>query len=52
MNTTAPKSLVNQIAIGIAPVSLLILLRVKKLPEPLLILGAAFVGIAAKALHR
>jgi chromate transporter len=48
----ARKSLVDPIALGIALVSLLILLRVKKLPEPLLILGAALVGVAVKALHR
>jgi chromate transporter len=47
----ARKSLIDPIAIGIALVSLLILLRVKKLPEPLLILGAALVGVAVKALH-
>jgi chromate transporter len=48
----ARKSLVDPIAIAIALVSLLILLRAKKLPEPLLILGAALVGVAVKALHR
>jgi chromate transporter len=48
----ARKSLVDRMAIAIALVSLLILLRVKKLPEPLLILGAALVGVASKALHR
>ncbi len=48
----ARKSLVDPTAIGIALVSLLILLRAKKLPEPLLILGAALVGIAVKTLHR
>ena len=48
----ARKSLVDPIAIGIALVSLLILLRVKKLPEPLLILGSALVGVAVKTLHR
>ena len=47
----ARKSLVDPIAIGIALVSLLILLRVKKLSEPLLILGAALVGIAVKELR-
>ena len=47
----ARKSLIDPIAIGIALVSLLILLRVKKLPEPLLILSAALVGVAVKALH-
>jgi chromate transporter len=47
----ARRSLVDPIAIGIALVSLLILLRVKKLPEPLLILGAALVGVAVKALR-
>jgi len=45
----ARRSLVDPIAIGIAVVSLLMLLRVKKLPEPVLILGAALVGIAVKA---
>jgi chromate transporter len=48
----ARRSLVDPIAIGIALASLLILLRVKKLPEPLLILGAAFVGIAVKSIPR
>src|SRR5258706_9289691 len=48
----ARKSLVDPIAIGIALVSLLILLRVKKLPEPLLILSAALLGIAIKAFPR
>jgi chromate transporter len=48
----ARKSLADPIAIAIALVSLLILLRVKKLPEPLLILGAALVGVTVKALHR
>jgi chromate transporter len=48
----ARKSLVDPIAIGIALVSLLILLRAKRLPEPVLILGAALVGIGAKALQR
>ena len=48
----ARKSLVDPIAIGIAVASLLILLRVKKLPEPLLICCAALVGIAVKALPR
>jgi chromate transporter len=47
----ARKSLVDPFAIGIALTSLLILLRVKKLPEPLLILGAALIGVAVKALH-
>jgi chromate transporter len=47
----ARRSLIDPIAIGIALVSLLILLRVRKLPEPLLILGAALVGVAVKALH-
>jgi chromate transporter len=47
----ARKSLVDPIAIGIALGSLLILLRVKKLPEPLLILGAALLGIAVKTLR-
>jgi chromate transporter len=47
----ARKSLVDPIAIAIAFVSLLILLRAKKLPEPLLILGAALVGVAVKALQ-
>jgi chromate transporter len=46
----ARKSLVDPIALGIALVSLLLLLRAKKLPEPVLILGAALVGIAVKAL--
>ena len=48
----ARKSLLDPVAIGIALISLLILLRVKKLPEPLLILCAALVGIAVKALPR
>jgi chromate transporter len=48
----ARKSLVDPLAIGIALVSLLILLRAKKLPEPLLILGAALVGVAVKAWHQ
>ena len=48
----ARKSLVDPSAMGIALVSLLLLLRVKKLPEPLLILGAALVGVAVKTLHR
>jgi chromate transporter len=48
----ARKSLVDPIAIGIALGSLVILLRVKKLPEPLLILSAALVGVAVKALHQ
>jgi chromate transporter len=48
----ARKSLVDPIAIGIAAASLLILLRVKRLPEPLLILGAALVGVVVKALPR
>jgi chromate transporter len=48
----ARKSLVDPISIGIALVSLMILLRVKKLPEPLLILGAALVGVAVKTLHK
>lgn len=47
----ARKSLVDPMAVGIALLSLLILLRVKKLPEPLLILGAALVGIALKTLR-
>jgi chromate transporter len=48
----ARKSLVDPSAIGIALGSLLILLRVKKLPEPLLILGAALLGVAVKELHQ
>jgi chromate transporter len=48
----ARRSLVDPIAIGIALVSLVILLRVKKLPEPLLIVAAALVGIAVKAIPR
>lgn len=48
----ARRSLVDPIAIGIALVSLLVLLRVKKLPEPLLILSAALVGIAVKTFHQ
>jgi len=48
----ARKSLIDPIAIGIAVSSLLLLLRAKKLPEPLLILGAALVGVAVKELHR
>ena len=48
----ARKSLVDPIAIGIALVSLLVLLRVKRLPEPLLIVGAALVGVAIKTWHR
>jgi chromate transporter len=47
----ARRSLIDPFAIGIALVSLLLLLRVKKLPEPLLILGAALVGIAVKELR-
>jgi len=47
----ARRSLIDPVAIGIALVSLLLLLRVKKLPEPLLILGAALVGVAVKAVH-
>jgi len=48
----ARRSLVDPIAIGIALASLLVLLGVKKLPEPLLILSAALVGIAIKAFPR
>jgi len=48
----ARRSLVDPIAIGIALVSLLVLLRVKKLPEPALILAAALVGITVKAFPR
>jgi len=48
----ARRSLVDPTAIAIAVVSLLMLLGVKKLPEPALILGAALVGIAVKALPR
>jgi chromate transporter len=48
----ARRSLVDPIAIGIALVSLVILLRVKKLPEPLLIVGAGLVGFAIKAFPR
>ena len=48
----ARRSLIDPIAIGIALASLLVLLRVKKLPEPLLILSAALVGIAVKTFHQ
>jgi chromate transporter len=48
----ARRSLVDPVAIGIALVSLVILLRVKKLPEPLLIVGAGLVGLAIKAIPR
>jgi chromate transporter len=48
----ARRSLVDPVAIGIALGSLLVLLRVKKLPEPILILGAALVGVAVKALPK
>jgi chromate transporter len=47
----ARRSLVDWPAIAIALVTLGILMRTKKLPEPVLILGAAVVGIGLRAVR-